>query len=499
MKLYFEMYSGISGDMIIGALLDLGASRQKLIDAIDSLELEGYKLRFNRVIKNTISAYKFKVEVDDEMEQHLTFAKKKRIKKQVKAQVPKFFLQINSNEHDHSCSCNHKSGEACSCNHHHDHDHNHDHNHSHENSNSFEFNYDSLYRHIHDEDLQYHLQDEIKHNLHHHDHDHDDHDHDHNHHHHYHHTLEDIFSIIDRGDFSYIAKENAKSIFDIIAQSEAKAHGIAKEEVHFHEVGSIDSIIDIVGACVLIDDLEVEEIYFSDLYEGIGIQKTMHGNMPVPVPAVANIIKSYNLKLNIISEQGEHITPTGVAIVAHFMSKKRAQSFEIKNIGIGAGSKDFKKTTNILRIMEIQTGEIGSLEMIETNIDDTTGEIMGYVMEKLEPLSLDTFFTPIFMKKNRPAYKLSVLCTKENEKEIEKIIFRNTTTIGVRKYKVDRTVLDRRIQTVGIGDIDVQVKIVENDDEVYVYPEYESAKKLADTMGIAIKDSYNMIINSFSN
>ena len=480
MKLYFEMYSGISGDMIIGALLDLGASRQKLIDAIDSLELEGYKLRFDRVIKNTISAYKFKVEVGEEMEQHLTFAKKKIIKIQGKSQVTKFFLQINSNEDEHSCSCNH----------HHDHDHNHDHNHSHENSNSFEFNYDSLYRHIHDEDLQYHLQDEIKHNLHHH-------DHDHNHHHH--NTLEDIFSIIDRGDFSYIAKENAKSIFDIIAQSEAKAHGIAKEEVHFHEVGSIDSIIDIVGVCVLIDDLGVEEIYFSDLYEGIGIQKTVHGNMPVPVPAVANIIKSYNLKLNIISEQGEHITPTGVAIVAHFMSKKRAQSFEIKNIGIGAGSKDFKKTTNILRIMEIQTGEIGSLEMIETNIDDTTGEIMGYVMEKLEPLSLDTFFTPIFMKKNRPAYKLSVLCTKENEKEIEKIIFRHTTAIGVRKYKVDRTVLDRRIQTVGIGDIDVQVKIVENDDEVYVYPEYESAKKLADTMGIAIKDSYNMIINSFSN
>ena len=342
MKLYFEMYSGISGDMIIGALLDLGASRQKLIDAIDSLELEGYKLRFDRVIKNTISAYKFKVEVGEEMEQHLTFDKKKIIKKQVTAQVPTFFLQINSNEHDHSCSCNH----------HHDHDHNHDHNHSHENSNSFEFNYDSLYRHIHDEDLQYHLQDEIKHNLHHHDHDHDDHDHNH----HHHNTLEDIFSIIDRGDFSYIAKENAKSIFDIIAQSEAKAHGIAKEEVHFHEVGSIDSIIDIVGVCVLIDDLGVEEIYFSDLYEGIGIQKTVHGNMPVPVPAVANIIKSYNLKLNIISEQGEHITPTGVAIVAHFMSKKRAQSFEIKNIGIGAGSKDFKKTKNILRIMAIQKG-----------------------------------------------------------------------------------------------------------------------------------------------
>ena len=125
--------------------------------------------------------------------------------------------------------------------------------------------------------------------------------------------------------------------------------------------------------------------------------------------------------------------------------------------------------------------------------------MLGYVMEKLEPLSLDTFFTPIFMKKNRPAYKLSVLCNKENVAEVERLIFKHTTTIGLRKYKVDRTVLERRIQTLGIGDIDVQVKIVENEDEVYVYPEYESAKKLADTMGIPIKDSYNVIINSFIN
>ena len=529
MKLYFEMYSGISGDMIIGALLDLGASRQKLVDAIESLGLEGYRLRFDRAIKNTISAYKFSVEVDKEMEQHLTFDKMKIKKKLAKAQVPKFFLQVNKHEHahDHSCSCGHDHGEGCSCSHDHEHEHehvhgdscscshehvhehgktcscnhdhehdhkcNHDHSHdhNHENSNSFELNYDPMYNNIQDEDLHYHLQDEIKHDLHHHEHHHD--------HHHHHNDLAHIFEIIDRGNFSYIAKENAKRIFDIIAQSEAKAHGIAKDEVHFHEVGAIDSIIDIVGTCVLIDDLGVEEIYFSDLYEGIGIQKTMHGNMPVPVPAVLNIINAYGLKLNIISEQGEHITPTGVAIVANFIDKKRPESFEVKKIGIGAGSKDFKKTTNILRIMHIETGDSNSLEMIESNIDDVTGEMLGYVMEKLEPLSLDTFFTPIFMKKNRPAYKLSVLCKKENVAEVERLIFKHTTTIGVRKYKVDRTVLERRIQTLGIGDIDVQVKIVENEDEVYVYPEYESAKKLADTMGIPIKDSYNVIINSFIN
>ena len=531
MKLYFEMYSGISGDMIIGALIDLGASRQKLIDAIESLGLEGYRLRFDRAIKNTISAYKFSVEVDKEMEQHLTFDKMKIKKKLAKAQVPKFFLQVNKHEHshDHSCSCGHEHGEGCSCSHDHEHDHehvhgdscscshehvhehgetcscnhdhehehkcnhdhSHDHDHNHENSNSFELDYDPMYNNIQDEDLHYHLQDEIKHDLHHHEHHHD--------HHHHHNDLAHIFEIIDRGNFSYIAKENAKRIFDIIAQSEAKAHGISKDEVHFHEVGAIDSIIDIVGTCVLIDDLGVEEIYFSDLYEGIGIQRTMHGNMPVPVPAVLNIINAYGLKLNIISEQGEHITPTGVAIVANFIDKKRPESFEVKKIGIGAGSKDFKKTTNILRIMHIETGDSNSLEMIESNIDDVTGEMLGYVMEKLEPLSLDTFFTPIFMKKNRPAYKLSVLCKKENVAEVERLIFKHTTTIGVRKYKVDRTVLDRRIQTLGIGDIDVQVKIVENEDEVYVYPEYESAKKLADTMGIPIKDSYNVIINSFIN
>ncbi|WP_455089056.1 LarC family nickel insertion protein [Peptoanaerobacter stomatis] len=239
MKLYFEMYSGISGDMTIGALLDLGASREKLENAIKSLNITGYELSFSRTKKNGIDAYNFDVEL---------------------------------------------------------------HNHSHE-----------------------------------------------------HRNLKDVYEIIDRGDFNDNIKNNAKKIFDIIVNSESKAHNIDKNEVHFHEVGAIDSIIDIVGVSVLLDDLNVEEIYFSDLYDGKGYQKCAHGMMPVPVPAVLNIVNAHNLKLNIIDDMGEHITPTGAAIVANFNKGYKLEDFTIKKIGLGAGNKDFANTTNILRVMEIET------------------------------------------------------------------------------------------------------------------------------------------------
>ena len=153
-----------------------------------------------------------------------------------------------------------------------------------------------------------------------------------------------------------ISKKNALGIFDIIADAEAKAHGIDKSEVHFHEVGAIDSIIDIVGTCICLDDLGVENIYFSDLYEGFGYQMCAHGPMPIPVPAVANILADSDINLNFIGEEGEHITPTGAAIVKYFY-KKAPESFKIKKIGLGAGNKDFEKSTNILRVIEIETGK----------------------------------------------------------------------------------------------------------------------------------------------
>ena len=275
MDLYFEMYSGIAGDMTIGALLDLGASKEKLIEGIKSLGLTGYDLVFERVKKNGIDSYNFDV-------------------------------ILAGHDHDHE-------GDHCHC---HEHTHEDGHTHSHE--------------HCHD------------------------HDHDH-HHDHVHRNLTDIEEIINSSDLNDNIKKNALGIFDIIGDAEAKAHGIDKSEVHFHEVGAIDSIIDIVGTCICLDDLGVENIYFSDLYEGFGYQMCAHGPMPIPVPAVANILADSKINLNFIGEEGEHITPTGAAIVKYFY-KKAPESFKIKKIGLGAGNKDFEKSTNILRVIEI-TGD----------------------------------------------------------------------------------------------------------------------------------------------
>lgn len=263
MDLYFEMYSGIAGDMTIGALLDLGASKEKLVEGIKSLGLTGYELVFERVKKNGIDAYNFDVILEND-------------------------------HHDHKDD--HQQGHK-----HEDHGHSHDHSHSHN---------------------------------------------------HVHRNIKDIEKIIKGSDLSESIKENSLAVFDIIAEAESKAHGIGKDEVHFHEVGAIDSIIDIVGVCILLDDLKAENIYFSDLYEGTGHQMCAHGPMPIPVPAVANILRGSGIPINIIEEASEHVTPTGAALVRHFY-KKAPKSFTIKNIGLGAGNKDFEKSTNILRVMEI--------------------------------------------------------------------------------------------------------------------------------------------------
>lgn len=289
MDLYFEMYSGIAGDMTIAALLDLGASKDKLIEGINSLGLSGFDLVFDRTKKNGIDAYNFDVILEGHDHDH--------------------------HEHEYE--------------HHHDHSHSHDHFHNHE---------DGCGHHHHNHK--------------------DGHDHHHNHshdhsHNHVHRNLEAIEKIINSTDLNDNIKKNSLGIFDIIGDAEAKAHGIAKSEVHFHEVGAIDSIIDIVGTCILLDDLGVENIYFSDLFEGHGYQMCAHGPMPIPVPAVANILADSDISLNFIGEEGEHITPTGAAIVKYFY-KKAPESFKIKKIGLGAGNKDFEKTTNILRVMEIE-------------------------------------------------------------------------------------------------------------------------------------------------
>lgn len=295
------------------------------------------------------------------------------------------------------------------------------------------------------------------------------HEHEHGHedehshpHPHVHRNLHDIYHIIDRLDSNERVKEMARTMFRIVAEAESKAHGLPVEQVHFHEVGAIDSIVDIISAAVCIDNLGVEDVVVSALSEGHGHVHCQHGVLPVPVPATANIASSYGLKLHFTDNDGEMVTPTGAAIAAALRTKDRLpSSCRLLKVGMGAGNKVFKQA-NVLRAMLLETSqeEDRTMWVLETNLDDCTGEMLGLAMEMLlDAGATDVWYTPIHMKKNRPAYMLSVLCRESSIEAMEEIILTQTTTIGIRRYPTERTILERseiQVET-SYGPADVKV------------------------------------------
>ena len=407
--LYLECYSGISGDMTVGALLDLGASRERLEKALESLHVDGYNLHFGRTKKCGIDAYDFDVHLEEDGHHH-------------------------GEEHCH--------GEE----HHHDEEHPHEGGH---------------------------------------------------HHPHVHRNLNDIYEIIDRMEEKEEVRQLARKMFRIVAEAEAKAHGLPIEQVHFHEVGAIDSIVDIISTAVLVDDLQVDRVIVSPLSEGRGYVRCQHGVMPVPVPATAGIAAAYGLKLRLTDNEGEMVTPTGAAIAAALGSGDRLpERYVIRKVGIGAGNKDFKNA-NILRAMILEPEEEAAkkkLWVLETNIDDCTGEALGFVMEQLlKEGAKDVWHTPIYMKKNRPAVLLSVLCTEEERETMEEIIFIHTTTIGIRRYQVERTALARREIRVETPWGPAKAKVCSRGGRPWVAPEYESVKSICENQGISFEQAYRTI------
>lgn len=380
--LYFECFSGISGDMTVGALLDLGADKEVLLNALDTLNVLGYKIEITRVKKCGIDACYFNVILDS--------------------------------PHEHT-----------------------------------------------------------------------------------HRNITDIEKIIDTSNITQNAKGIAKKIFTLITKAEAKAHNIAYNEVHFHEVGAIDSIVDIVAVAVCIDNLGIQKVAVSTLYEGQGQVKCQHGIMPVPVPAVVNIAELADISLKITHNLGEMITPTGIAIVLALKTQKDLpDSFHIKKIGLGAGKKDFEHA-NIVRIMIIEEkNEDEEIWVMETNIDDSTGEALAFTLENLlSSGAKDVYFIPIFMKKNRPATMLCVICAKKDIEKLEKIIFFNLPTLGIRKHKTERSELERstcRIKT-SLGEC--TFKMTTFLDDVYVYPEYEDVKKICMNNTLGFDATYNKLKN----
>lgn len=447
--LYLECYSGISGDMTVAALLDLGADQSVLEKALKSLPLDGFEVNISRVKKAGLDICDFHVILDKKHENH-----------------------------DHDMSYLH--GE----NHHSDMKHSHEQEHS------------SI---IEENNHEHHIHEHLAHEPHTHSSD-SKHTHSHEHHHeHEHRGLPEIIEIIKHADISGNARKLAIRIFEVIAEAEAKAHGVEINQVHFHEVGAVDSIVDIVSVAVCMDNLGITKTIVPELYEGSGFVRCQHGMIPIPVPAVSNIVATHDLNLHITSTQGELVTPTGAAIVAAVMTSDiLPEKFSIEKIGIGAGKRTYDRPS-MLRAMLIKDKTVDKdvIYKLESNIDDCSGEALGYVMERLiEAGARDVHYTPVFMKKNRPAYQLNIICKMEEIENIEQIIFEETTTIGIRRIQMERTILSREIRKIQTPLGEAQVKVCNLESGDRFYPEYSSVVDLCKKHKMSYQDVYNLIIKS---
>lgn len=342
----------------------------------------------------------------------------------------------------------------------------------------------------HDHDMEY-----LHGEGHAHDHDHShEHSHDHGHHHaHEHRGMKEVTEIIDSCQMSDNAAKLAKKIFGVLAEAESRAHAVPLDQVHFHEVGAIDSIVDIISVAVCMDDLGIEDVIVTSMCEGTGTVRCQHGVLPIPVPAVANIMAAHELPVQVTNVQGELITPTGAAIVAAVRTgDKLPDSFVIKKIGLGAGKRNYERPS-ILRAMIIEEKKEDRDEIykLESNIDDCTGEELGLVMELLFAAGArDVHYTPVFMKKNRPGYQLNVVCKESDMEKLEDIIFRNTTTIGIRRLKCERSILSREMAEVETTFGRVRIKKCTIGDSVKCYPEYDDVAKISRETGVPYRTVY---------
>lgn len=312
----------------------------------------------------------------------------------------------------------------------------------------------------------------------------------------HHRTFKDIKKIITKSTLAPEVKDLSVKIFENIADAEGKIHGISPEEVHFHEVGAMDSIIDIVGAAVAVRSLKADAVISSPIPLGSGWTDTMHGRLPIPAPATLEILKGVPLRPS--TAPFELTTPTGAAIIKTLAGDFGGiPAMKVERIGYGAGKKDFREAANVLRLMtgegEIRRGkETGGRErltVLETNIDDMSPQVAGYVMEKLFGAgALDCFFTPVQMKKGRPGVLLTVLAAEEEKEKLMDIIFDETTTIGVRSYPVERLCLERKIVKVKTPYGTVRLKVAYKDGHaVNIQPEYEDCRLIAEKKGLSLR------------
>lgn len=510
--LYLECYSGISGDMTVAALLDLGADQTVLDNVLKSLPVSGFQTKVSRVVKSGIDACDFDVVLDKEHENH------DHDMEYLHGHHPDHFENDHGHVHEeiteHIQDDTHTVHEY-TCNVEHAHDTTHTHN------TAYLHDAEHSHDHIHEEE-------EVHTHTHEHTHSHAS-ESAHGNHHHEHRGMKEITHIIEYGAMTENAKKIALRIFEILAEAESKAHNVPVAQVHFHEVGAVDSIVDIVSVAVCLDNLDITDVIVPVLCEGRGTVRCQHGILPIPVPAVANVVSANHLHLKMTEVEGELVTPTGAAIVAAVKTKdKLPETFEIRKIGIGAGKRQYE-CPGILRAMIIsqspeqakgsdkakaQTEEFKNLEIrnnpesgnqenkdtiikMETNIDDCSGEVLGFVMERLVKAGArDVHYVPAFMKKNRPAWVLNVICKEEDMETLQNIIFEETTTIGIRYIKMERAILQREQRTVQTPWGEAQAKVCMLNGKEQYYPEYDSVAQLSREKKVPYMEIYNFIQKS---
>ena len=315
---------------------------------------------------------------------------------------------------------------------------------------------------------------------------------------HLHHThYKDIKRLIERSKLPEKIKEDSLSIFKNIAEAEAKIHRTSVDNVHFHEVGAVDSIVDVVGTSICISLLNPDTILSSPINTGKGMVKTEHGLLPVPAPATTEMLKGFPSYSSDI--EFELATPTGVGIItAMAKASNTIPVMKTNVIGYGAGSKDFSDSPNLLRIMigeGYSPSEQDSITVIESNIDDMNPQFYDHIMNRIfDAGALDVFLTPIIMKKNRPAVKITLLSDNDNVNKLADILLKETTSFGLRMYKTERIKLEKEIKTVKTEYGSTKVKIGKKNGKIInIAPEYEDCKRIANERGISIREVYEKV------
>jgi uncharacterized protein (TIGR00299 family) protein len=397
--LYYDCFAGISGDMNLGAMIELGVDPEFLKQELARLPVHGYELRVEKDLRKGISGTRVEVVID---EQH---------------RLP-----------DH-------------------------HSHAHNNG---------------------------------------------DHHHHHHNSFGEIKEMIGSSALSDNVKDLSIAIFMKVAEAEAKVHNKPVDAIHFHEVGAVDSIVDIVGAAICLNKLAPDRIQCSTVELGGGSVRCTHGIYPVPAPATSEIIKNMPVRKGTV--EYEATTPTGAAILAAFVDEFTDKfDFSITKTGYGIGNKD-AGIPNVLRVFLGETTKDNDTEtvpsyIIECNIDDMNPEFYDYIIDSLFSAGAkDVYITPIIMKKSRPAVKLSILCTPDAENGINEVLFRETSTIGIRKYSIDKTMLERKIEqiTTRFGDVRVKSAFYRGVC-IKSKPEYDDCLKIAREKGIPISQVYSEV------